>query len=277
MTEETEIKTKNDGLLGFISIILGAAGVFLSYLFIFLYLGPLLVAETAAAQECRLTAPFFLPLFAIIGIIGGVLWLAAGVGYFQKKDWAYSLSVIAVIISLFANFWPNIPIMESKTLIPGPWFLLFLPNLLVYFYLVRAKGKESRKKSWLGLIVGMAFILEFINGIAATTRMVNRLPDYGDASMYMLTFLPNMLASILFGFTVVGLFLGKKKELVRATGLVAVFLAILAGFPLAIYSSFFEEATASFSMFTMGPVVSLLVGFLILSPKMWNKFMGIEE
>jgi len=277
MTEETNIKTKNDGLLGIFSIILGTGGVFLSYYFIFRFLEDILAAETDAAQECGLTAPFFLPLFAVIGIIGGILWLVAGIGYFQKKDWAYPVSVIAVIITLFASFWPNIPAMESKAAIPGPWFLIFLPNLLVYFYLARVKGKESRKKSWFGLVGGMAFILEFINGIAATTRMVNRLPDFGEANLYVLTFLPNMIASILFGFTAVGLFIGKKKELVRAVGLVAVFMGILAGFPLAFYSMFFAQVDASFSMFIMGPVVSLLIGFLIVSPKIWNKLMGITE
>ncbi|MHA1718171.1 MAG: hypothetical protein ACTSWX_00140 [Promethearchaeota archaeon] len=274
MTEETKI---NNGIWGLISLILGVGGVFFSYLFIYLHLGNILSAETAAAQECSLTAPFFIPLFAVIGILGGILWLVASVGFFQKKEWAYSVSVIAVVIALFASFWPNIPAMESKAAIPGPWFLIFLPNLLIYFYLLRSIGKESRRKVWFGLGVGMAYILEFINGIAATTRMVNRLPDYSSASTYMLTFLPNMFASILFGFTVVGLFLGKKKDLVRIIGLCAVFLAIFAGFPLAFYSMFFADTNANFSMFIMGPFVSLLIGFVFMSSKLWDKTVGNTE
>ncbi|QEE17099.1 hypothetical protein DSAG12_02931 [Promethearchaeum syntrophicum] len=277
LTEETNISTKNDGLMGFISLIFGVGGIFLSYYFIFRYLGDILAAETDAAQECAATAPFFIPAFACIGIIGGILWLVAGVGYFQKMKWTYPVSVIAVIISLFASFWPNIPAMESKAAIPGPWFLIFFPNLLMYFYLVRSKGKVSRSKAWLGLLIGMAFILEFINGIAATTRMVNRLPDYGEASMYMLTMPTNMIASLLFGITVVGLFLSKRKDLVRTVGLGAAFLAIFSGFPLAFYSMFFANLDATFSMFIMGPVVSLLVGIVLLFPKMWNKIMGNNE
>ncbi len=210
MTEETKIRSKNGGFWGLVSIILGAGGAFLSYLFIFLHLENILSAETAAAQECRLTAPFFIPAFAAIGILAGTLWLVAGVGFFQKKEWAYSVGVIAVIIALFASFWPNIPAMESKAAVPGPWFLIFFPNLLVYFLLLGRKGRESGKKALFGLAVGMAFILNFINGIAATTRMVNRIPDYGEASMYMLTMPTNMIASLLFGFTAVGLFLAKR-------------------------------------------------------------------
>jgi hypothetical protein len=274
MTEETKIKSRNGGFMGLVAIILGAGGIFLSYFFIFLYLGPILVAETAAAQECRLTAPFFIPAFAAIGIMGGALWLAAGVGFFQKKNWAYSAGVVAVIITLFASFWPNIPAMESEAAVPGPWFLIFFPNLLAYFFLLGSKGHESGKKAWFGLGLGMAFILNFINGIAATTRMLNRIPDYDAASMYMLTMPTNMIASLLFGFAVIGIFIAKKKDLVRMTGLAGVFLAISAGFPLAIYSMFFTGADPTFSMFILGPVVSLLVGVVFMSSKMWNNIIG---
>jgi len=273
MTEETKIRSKNGGFMGLVSLILGAGGVFLSYLFIFLHLDNIISAETAAAQECRLVAPFFIPAFAVIGILGGMIWLTAGVGFFQKKEWAYTVGVIAVVITLFASFWPNIPAMESKAAVPGPWFLIFFPNLLVYFYLLRSKGQESWSKAWLGLGVGMAFILNFINGIAATTRMVNRLPpfnpNYAPASMYMLTMPTNMIASLLFGIATIGLFIAKKKESVRIIRLAGAFLSISAGFPLAIYSMFSGTAP-NFSMFILGPVVSLLVGVISLSSKMWK-------
>ena len=277
MTEETTIKTEKSGLMGLFSLILGAGGVFLSYYFIFAHLVNILSAETDAAQECAATAPFYIPAFACIGILGGILWLAASVGFFQKKEWAYSVAIIAVVISLFASLWPNIPAMESKAAVPGPWFLIFFPNLIVYFYLVKGKGKEPMSKAWLGLGFGMAFILNFINAIAATTRMVNRLPDYDAAGMYMLTMPTNMIASALFGLACVGIFLAKKKELVRVVALAGVFMAICAGFPLAIYSMFFEAPDPTFSMFTLGPVISLVVGLIILSPKSWNKTMHITE
>ena len=50
MTKETEIKSRNGGFMGVVSIILGAGGVFLSYLFIFLHLDNIVSAETAAAS-----------------------------------------------------------------------------------------------------------------------------------------------------------------------------------------------------------------------------------
>ena len=284
MTEETKIKSRTGGSMGIVGIILGAGGVFLSYFFIFLHLDNIIFAETAAATECRLVSPFFIPLFAVIGILGGMIWLVAGVGFFGKKEWAYNVGVIAVIITLFASFWPNIPAMESKAAVPGPWFLIFFPNLLVYFILVMRKGHERGKKAWFGLVLGMAFILNFINGIAATTRMSNRLPgmvvesilmtDYSRASIYMLTMPTNMIASILFGITTIGIFLAKNKEKVRIAGLAGAILAISVGFPLAFYSMFFEGAGFSFSMFILGPIISLVAGLVIIPSKLWNKIIG---
>jgi hypothetical protein len=170
--------------------------------------------------------------------------------------------------------------MESGVVVPGPWFLIFLPNLVVYFILAGKRG--SGKKAVFGLVLGMGFILNFINGIAATTRMMNRLPDlsgtppfdYSPAFMYMLTMPTNMIASVLFGITTIGLFLAKNKDRVRIAGLAGVFLAVSSGFPLALYSMFFSGTSFGFSMFIMGPVVSLLAGLIIIPSKVWNKIAG---
>jgi hypothetical protein len=174
--------------------------------------------------------------------------------------------------------------MESKAAVPGPWFLIFFPNVLVYFILVMRKGHAGGKKAFFGLVLGMAFILNFINGIAATTRMSNRLPgmvvesilmtDYSRAWIYMLTLPTNMIASILFGITTIGIFIAKNKEKVRIAGLAGTILAISAGFPLALYSMFIESASPAFSMFILGPIVSIVAGIFILSSKTWNKING---
>ena len=273
--------------MGIVSIILGVAGVICSFVFVALYLRPILLAETDAATECAMIAPFMIPTFAIIGTIGGVLWLLAGISWFEKRDWAYSLSIGAVVISLFANFWPNIPAMESGAATPGPWFFLFIPNILVFFYLTIKKGQESGAKSILGLIIGMAFILMFIDGIAATTRMVNRIIDVdltilgeqpwavvvrGDLNpsfMYMICLPLCMISSILFGAAVVGLFLSENKDLVRVVALAAVFLGLAGGYSLAVYSTITTNAVVS--MFIMGPIVATVVGLVLLPNKVWEK------
>jgi len=282
MTEETK-KTKGDGFFGILSLILGAGGVLFSYLIIFFFLEDILEAESAGIAECGATAPFFIPAFAFLGIAAGIMWLVASVGFFQKKEWAYSIAIIGTITALFASLWPNIPAMESGAA-PPVWFLIFIPNLVAYFILVRSKGQEPRSKAWLGLGVGMAFILNFINGIASSTRMINRLPSFNplienfkSAEMYMLTLPGNMIASLLFGIAAVGLFLAKKKEWVRIVGLAGALLSICAGFPLAFYSMFSGDVAFSFSMFILGPIVSTVVGIFFLSPKLWKKTMKLAE
>ena len=111
--------------------------------------------------------------------------------------------------------------------------------------------------------------------------MSNRLPEinplidnYFPASIYMLTMPTNMIASILFGIATIGIFLARDKEKVRIVALAGAFLAVSAGFPLAFYSMFIESGVPAFSMFILGPVVSLVAGIFIVSSKMWNKISG---
>ncbi len=245
-------------------------------MFIFLFLKPILDAETAAAHECASTAPYFFPIFADIGFLGGLLWILAGVAFLQNKKWGYPIAVVGVVVSLKASFWPNIPAMESGSVLPV-WFLIFLPNLVMYFVLLRSMRNETWIKMLFGMVTGMAFILNFINGIALTTRMVTTYPDILKAEMFMLTQRLNMFASILFGIATIGLFLAKKKEWVRIVGLSGAILSIVGGFPLAIYSMFFFAGEFSFSMFIMAPVISTVVGVVFLFPGIWNRILGTEK
>ncbi|MHA1110890.1 MAG: hypothetical protein ACTSRE_07280 [Promethearchaeota archaeon] len=265
---------KNTGFWGLISLIMGIGGVFGHYLLNYLYMGPILEHEIAVGQECAVSVPIYFPIFANIGFIGGLLFIIAAIGFFQKTKWAYAFAIIGNIISLKASFWPNIPIMEAGIMAPGPWFGIFLPNLIFYFIFIRAMGKESWKKILLGLLGGMAFILNFINAIASTTRFMNWYDPNNViiSQMFILVLVINMLASIAFGIFTIGLFLGKKKELVRVSGLMGGVLAITGGFPLAIYSMFFFHVESAFSMFIMAPVVSTIAMIVPLFPGLWRKF-----
>ena len=273
----TDINTKKSILMGIISIIMGAWGIVLHYVIFFLALVPILDAETEAAQACAATAPTFLSIFADIGFLGGLLWILAGIAFLQNKKWGYPAAVIGVVLSLKSSFWPNIPAMESGA-VPPYWFAIFIPNLVMYFVLLRSMRNESWIKMLFGMLTGMAFILSFINGIASTTRMVTIFPiDIGKAEMFMLTQRLNMIASILFGIATIGLFLAKKKEWVRIVGLSGAILSMVGGFPLAIYSMFFFEASFSFSPFIGAPLIGTLAGIAFLIPPIWRKIMGIEK
>lgn len=265
---------KNSGIWGIICLIMGIGAIVGHYLLSYLFLGPLLHAETDAAKECAVSVPIFFPVFADIGFIGGLLFIIAGIGFFQQTKWAFAFAVLGNVISLKSSFWPNIPIMEADLMLPGPWFGIFLPNLMFYFILLRAVGKEPWKKILLGLFGGMAFILNFINAIASTTRLLNHYdPDnITVAQMFMLVLFINILASLAFGVFTISLFLSKKKEWIRITGLIGAILSITGGFPLAIYSMYFFGEAPGFSMFIMAPVISTLTGIVPLIPGLWRKF-----
>ncbi len=283
MTENnTEIKMTEDSktgitmMMGIISLVMGTLGIVLHYLLPLLFFEAILAAE--ADNPCVTTAPIFFPLFADIGILGGILWILAGIGFLQKKKWGYTAAVIGVVFSIKSSFWPNIPTMEGGAVLPV-WFLIFLPNLVMYFVLLRSMRNESWIKMLFGMLTGMAFILNFINGIASTTRMVQYSPDYGVAGVFILTQRLGFIASILFGITTIGLFLAKKKEWVRIMGLSGAIVSMVGGFPLAIYSMIlaFQLEEKAFSMFIMAPVISTIACIVFLIPGIWKKVMGIKE
>ncbi|MBN2156940.1 MAG: hypothetical protein JW776_12930 [Candidatus Lokiarchaeota archaeon] len=253
---------------------MGIGGVLGHFLLNFLYMGPILEHEIDVGQECAVSVPIYFPMFANFGFIGGLLFIIAAIGFFQKTKWAYTFAILGNVISLKASFWPNIPIMEAGILAPGPWFGIFLPNLIFYFILLRVMGKESWKKILLGLFGGMAFILNFINAIASTTRLMNHYDPNNIivAQMFMLVLVINMLASLAFGTFVIGLFVSNKKELIRVAGLIGAVLAITGGFPLAIYSMFFFHVESAFSMFIIAPVISTVTMIVPLFPGLWNRF-----
>jgi hypothetical protein len=164
-------------MMGILSLIMGVMGIVLHYLFQILFFEDIMAAEIAAGNPCVVSAPIFFPLFADIGIVGGLLWILAGIAFLQKKKWGCTAAVFGVVFSLKASFWPNIPAMESGVVFPA-WFLIFLPNLVMYFVLLRSMRNESWIKMLFGMLTGMTFILNFINGIASTTRMIEFSTDF---------------------------------------------------------------------------------------------------
>ena len=214
---------------------------------------------------CQTIVKFFYPLMADIGILSGVLWAISTYGFFGDKNWAYPLATIANVLALFANMWVNIPPLSTHN--PGPWLIIFLSNLAMYFILHIFVGKLSWKRYTLGLLIGMAYILTFVNSIAATNRLLMRENN----TIFVLTQRLNMFASFAWFSTLIGLLL-IKKDGVRYVGIGASIMGLIAGFPLAIASEGF-----SFSMFYLGPIVCLILLVILSWPDLWGKINAIEE
>lgn len=256
---------KKNLLGGFIALIGAVLGLWLNFKF-FMEQYPFMIdvyqkmidAGDAESLGCQIIVKYFYPIMTDVGILSGVFWALSAYGFFGNKNWAYPLGVVANVLALWANLWVNIPPLSTGH--SGPWFMIFLPNLVIYFILLRFVGEVSWKRIFLGLLMEMAYILTFINSIAATNHML--MIGY---PIFVLTQRLNMIASFTWFFTILGLILTKKKG-TRYIGIGASIIGILAGFPLAIAS-----VNVGFSMFYLGPSLCLILLVLLSWPDLWDK------
>ncbi len=262
---------KRNVLGGFIALIGAVLGLWLNYKF-FLEQYTFMMDVYQQSIDlgfpdigCQTIVKFFYPLMTDIGILSGTLWAISAYGFFGEKKWAYPLATIANVLALFANMWLNIPPLSTGN--PGPWFIIFVPNLLMYLVLHAFVGKLQWKRYSLGMLMGMAYILTFVNSIAATNRLLMRENN----TIFILTQRLNMYASIAWFFTVITLLL-TKKDWVRYVGIGAGIMSVIAGFPLAIASEGF-----AFSMFYLGPTVSLVLLVMLFWPDLWDKITTPKE
>ena len=224
--------------------------------------------ERVPLHECRATIGVFFPMFAAFAVIGGVLLIIGAFGFSKKKQWAFPIALIGNVVSLKSSFWPNIPVMESNYGFPW-YFVVFAVNLAIYFILTRRNGIPM-KRVMLGLIMGMGFILSFINGIAATTRIIMRGNDF-----YMFSQRLSFTASLCWGLATLGVLLVPKKDWVRAISIGGGILGVISGFTLGFGAIIvFGEP---FSMFMLSPFISAALLLLVLLPGLWGKIVTADE
>ncbi|MDD5468866.1 MAG: hypothetical protein PHS96_13775 [Anaerolineales bacterium] len=232
--------------------LLGILGTFL------LFTGwyePMMAAEAAAGRpDEEKIVRYIIPVLADIGLLAGVCWAVAGYGFLARLSWAWPLAVVANVLALQGSFFPNIPAASRG--LPPVFGLVFLPNLLFYFLLLRGVGKLGWGRILFSLVSGMAFVLCFMNGVASTDRiMVIGSP------LYVAVQRLNWLASLGWGVFTIALIL-KPVEWQRALGLGAGLLGAVVGFPLGVATTI---SFGHFSMFYVAPIFcsGLLVALLL--------------
>ncbi|MCX6038298.1 MAG: hypothetical protein NTW99_10490 [Chloroflexi bacterium] len=110
------------------------------------------------------------PLMADFGILGGVLFAVSAYGFFTKKNWAFFLSVVALVLALLGSWFINVPYMAAG--LPPVYFTLFWPYVLLYFLFLKAVGKTSWSQTLLALLTGVAYIFCWMNGVSSTSRII---------------------------------------------------------------------------------------------------------
>lgn len=228
---------------------------------------PMMDAEAAKGgvdgAGCRDIVQWYYPFMTDIGIIAGMIFLMSAYGFHKKEDWAYTGSIIATVMFLFSSFWPMVPALDTGSF---PYHVfIFLPALTIYVILTAYIKEMPWSRIGLGMLLGMAMITSFTNGIASTQRLIT-LPD---EHTFKITQRLNWLAGIALAVVVVGILLYPNKKWVLRTLLVAIYVEFLAGVPVAAITI---VDTRTFSMFLLGPIFCFLV-LLVVAFNKWEAYV----
>ncbi len=273
----TEFQKKYVGIITtLIGAILGIIGTWILFVLSYEPLqAAMLLPPSQGGVGTDAIAIIFLPIVGDLAIIGGVLYAVSAVGFYSDTEWAFPLAVIANVISLQASFWPFIPAITVGQ--PPVFLLIFIPNLLIYFGLIRFVGEINWFRTILALIVGIAFVMSFMNGVASTKHIFDviegRMASGGP--IYVISQRINWIAAFGYAATTVGILLFHKNEWIRFVGLGAAILAILGGMPLAIINSI--EKGGEISMFFFAPILSIPLFIIFIWSPLWQQLVTFSE
>jgi hypothetical protein len=218
----------------------------------------------AAEPGCEILLKYINPAMSDLGMIAGVVFLVSAYGFFTKKDWAFLLSVIALVLALQGAWFINVPFMAAG--LPPVYFILFWPYLILYFLILVFVGKRTWVHSLLGLLLGMAWVFCLMNGIASLSRIIT-------IGMPFFVFVQRLhwVAMAGWGVVTVGVLM-KPKEWMRVLGLAAGLLEMVVGYPLAVITA---QQLGRFSLFSLAPIASTALVVLFVIPSVWAKIENI--
>lgn len=257
---------KTNKKLGVILTSIGALVVIIGTFVIFMTWYEKAMHMETAEPGCELLLKWIMPALADLSILAGVGYVMSAYGFFNKKDWAFPVAVFANVLALQGSWFINVPFMAGGA--PPIYFIIFWPTLILYFLIMRLVGKLSWGRILLGMLTGMGFILCFMNGIASWSRILT----IGDPIFVFVQRL-SWFSSIGWGIVTIGILI-RPKEWMRIVGIGSGFLQVLVGVPIA-YETTIE--LGRFSLFTLAPIISLVVLVLFLSPSLYRRMTGSQD
>jgi hypothetical protein len=253
-----KINYRLGGILASIAALMGIIGHFVLFLKWY-HIG---MASPSAEPGCEILLKYIHPLMADLGILGGVLFAVSAYGFFAKKNWAYVVSVVGVVLALLGSWFINVPFMAAG--LPPIYFPLFWPYLLFYFLLVRGIGKVSWGRTLVGLLTGMAYIFCWMNGVASTSRIVTI-----GAPIFVLVERLHWVAMIGWAVITIGILI-RPKSWMQVLGLIAATTELVVGIPLAVVTA---QQLGRFSLFALAPISCLILLALFMWPGFWAKYV----
>ena len=259
-TEENSVKDKYaaGAVIAIICALLGIVLVYFSFLAVY---DDIMLAEMEAGRAAGepitdgiSVSKYVMPVINDIVLLGGIFWAGAALGFIWKEKWAWSMAVIGNVLSLLSFF------MLVPALIRGispVYFLVFVPNIIAFFLLLSLVRKIEKKIINISLFAGMAYVMNFMNGVAATDIMLA-----GNASVYLVGQRLSWLGALAWASFIIALL--HRKEFATKISLIAALVTFVAGLPIGVVSAI---ADGRFSMFLLAPILSLIVITIIFTPK----------
>jgi hypothetical protein len=246
------------GILATISALMGIIGHFV----LFLNWYQIGMHTQSAEPGCEILLKYIHPLMADFGILGGVLFAVSAYGFFTKKDWAFFLSVIGMVLALLGSWFVNVPYMAAG--LPPIYFPLFWPYLLLYFLFMRSVGKVSWGRTLAALLTGMAYIFCWMNGVASTSRIITQ-----GAPIFVLVERLHWIAMIGWAVITVGILM-KPRAWMQIVGFIAGTTELVVGIPLAVATA---QQLGRFSLFALAPISCLILVILFVWPRFWERYV----
>jgi hypothetical protein len=258
------MKNKNvwGGILASIAALMGIIG----HIILFSQWYRIGMAAPSAEPGCEILLKYIHPFMADLGILAGVLFAVSAYGYFTKKNWAFFVTVVALVLALLGSWFINIPYLAAD--LPPIYFPLFFPYLLLWFLFLRLVGNVSWSKTLFSLLTGIAYIFCWMNGVSSTSRIIT----HGDP-IFVLVERLHWVAMIGWAVVTVGIVL-KSKEWMRVVGLIAATTELVVGIPLTIATA---QQLGRFSLFALGPIACLALLIMLVWPGLWSRWTGAVE
>ncbi|MDP2995808.1 MAG: hypothetical protein Q8N46_11885 [Anaerolineales bacterium] len=256
---------KNKNLLGGILAIIASLMGIIGHIVLFLNWYQVGMHTQSAEPGCEILLKYIHPLMADFGILGGVLFAVSAYGFFTKKNWAFFLSVVALVLALLGSWFINVPYMAAG--LPPVYFTLFWPYVLLYFLFLKAVGKTSWSQTMLALLTGVAYIFCWMNGVSSTSRIIT----IGDP-IFVLVERLHFMAMIGWAVVTVGIII-KPKGWMRIVGLISGVTELVVGIPLAVVTA---QQLGRFSLFALAPISCLILIVLLVWPNLWQRLTGAE-
>ncbi|MFH2102068.1 MAG: hypothetical protein ABIJ39_01760 [Chloroflexota bacterium] len=256
---------KNKHLFGGILATIGALMGIIGHIYLFLNWYQVGMAADSAEPGCEILLKYIHPALTDLGILGGVVFAVSAYGFFTRKNWAFALSVFAIIMALLGSWFINVPYMAAN--LPPVYFPLFWPYLLIYFLMMRSVGEVTWSRTLLGLLAGLAYITTFMNGVSSTSRIITN-----GAPIFVLVQRLHWVAMLGWAVVTAGLLL-KPKGWMRVLGLTSGLLELTVGIPLAYVTAL---QLGRFSLFALAPIICLIAMVIFLWPGLWQRWTGME-